>query len=169
MKKKLIFLAIMIIGIVSVVSAADQIFFDLTYGVNFYPAIGGKIGWMHYWNNEKIGLITDLSYYNNGFVEEPEGDWREETKKAHNIGIAAGVVFNNMGMNGVIRTMEYIKLKGILHLWNEPKFYPWLDLGFKLNVFFTDKIALSTGLGADLTFLAFPHFYVSLGTIFTLK
>jgi len=169
MKKKLIFLAVLVIGVVTVASATDQIFFDLTYGVNFYPAIGGKIGWMALLeSNEKIGLITDLSYFNNGFVDE-EGDWREEIKKAHNIGIAAGVVFNNMGMNGVIRTMEYIKLKGILHLWNEPKFYPWLDLGFKLNVFFTNKIALSTGLGADVTFLAFPHIYVSLGTIFTLK
>jgi hypothetical protein len=169
MKKKIIFLAILFFGILFAVSAEDQIFFDLTYGVNFYPAIGGKIGWMHYWNNEKIGLVTDISYYNNGFVEEPEGDWREESKKAHNIGIAAGVVFNNMGMNSVIRTMEYIKLKGILHLWNETKFYPWLDLGFKLNVFFTNTTALSVGIGADLTWLAFPHIYASLGAVFTLK
>jgi len=122
---------------------------------------------MHYWNNEKIGLIADLSYFNNGFVDE-EADWREEIKTAHNIGIASGVVFNNMGMNGVIRTMEYIKLKGILHLWNGPKFYPWLDLGFKLNVFFTDKTALSTGIGSDVTLLAFPHLYFSLGMIFAI-
>ena len=169
MRQKPILFAILIIGVASAASAGDQLFFDLTYGVNFYPAVGGKIGWMHFWDNEKIGLITDVSYYNNGFVEEPEGDWREETKKAHNIGIAAGVVLNNMGMNGVIRTMEYIKLKGILHLLNEPKFYPWLDLGVKLNVFFTNTIALSAGVDADLTWLQFPYLYFSLGMVFTLK
>jgi hypothetical protein len=168
MKKKLICLAVLFIAVASVVSAADQLFFELTGGTSFYPAIGGKIGWMHYWNNEKIGLITDVSYFNNGFVHEPEGDWREWTKKAHNIGIAAGMVFNNMGMNGLIRTMEYIKLKVLLRSWDGITFYPCLDAGFKLNVFFTDKTAFSTGVGTDLPLMAFPHFYLSLGMVFTL-
>jgi opacity protein-like surface antigen len=169
MKKKFICLSVLIIGIASIAPAADQIFFDVNGGVAFYPALGGKIGWMHYWDNEKIGLITDISYYNNGFGVEKEGaDWREETKKAHNIGIGAGVVFNNMGMSGVIRTMEYVQLRALLGLRDEVSFSPALDLGFKLNVFFTEKTALTAGLGTDLSLLIFPYFYFSLGMTFTL-
>jgi len=167
-RKKLFYLIIMFFGFLSVISAADQIYFDLTGGINFYPVIGGKIGWIHYWNNEKIGLITEISYFNNGFVHEPEGNWIEETKEAHNIGIGAGILFNNMGMNGIIRTMEYIKIKGILHLWGDPVFYPWLDLGFKLNVFFKDTTSISAGVGIELTWLSFPHIYFTLGMLFTL-
>ena len=123
----------------SIAPAADQIFFELNAGVYFYPGFGGKAGWMHYWANEKIGFICDVSYYNNGFVGEIEGNWREETKKAHNAGLAAGIVLNNMGMSGVFRTSEYLKLKGVYSAWDKPSFLPYLDAGFKLNVFLPIK------------------------------
>jgi len=135
----------------------------------FYPGFGGKIGWEHYWENEKIGLIADLSYYNNCFVDEMEGDWREQIKYSHNLGLSAGVIFNNMGMNGVLRTSEYIKLKGVWHT-NSTSFpvSPVLDLGFKLDVFFAEKTAVSAGVGLDLTWFVYPFWYASLGMKFTL-
>ena len=169
--KKIICLIVMLIGIASFASAeTDQIFFELNYGVWFYPGFGGKIGWEHYWNNEKIGFIGDVSYYNNGFVRE-EGDWREAIKRSHNIGLAAGIVFNNMGFKGVFRTSEYIKLKG---LWRnsvgtiQSPILPVIDLGFKLDIFFIEKAAFSAGLGFDMTWFIYPYWYASLGMKFTL-
>jgi len=171
--KKIVLLAVLIMGITSFLSATDQIYFDTTAGNQFYAAFGGRIGWMHYWNNEKIGLISDLSYHT--YTPEcPPGDVNYEPTMAHSIGLGTGVVFNNMGMNGVVRTMQYIKLKGILHVWNEidnPEpvaFGAWLDLGFALNVFFTDKTAISVGFGGEVTYIEFPHMYLSLGMKFTL-
>jgi hypothetical protein len=176
MKKKLVCFVVLIIGIVSVVPAEDQFFFNVNIGVAFYPAIGAKVGWMHYWDNEKIGLVADVSYYNNGLKEkdikadtnEDRGDWTDEFRKAHNLGIAAGVVFNNMGMSGVIRTAEYVKLKGLLKLYDGPVFYPCLDFEFKFNVFFTDRTAFSAGLGIEFPLIQFPYYYFSLGMVFTL-
>jgi hypothetical protein len=159
-------LAILAAGIVSAAPAADQIFFELNAGLYFYPGFGGKLGWMHYWKNEKIGFIWDVSYYNNGFVDEVEGDWQEEIKKAHNAGLAAGVVFNNMGMHGLFRTSEYIKLKGVYTTWDKPAFHLYGDAGFKLNVFFTDTAAFSTGIGVEMLMIPYP--YLSLGMTFTL-
>jgi len=171
--KKMIVLAILMLGIASFLSAADQIFFDTTAGTQFYPTLGGRIGWMHYWNSEKIGLVSDLSYH--GYTPEPcVHDGNYEATMAHSIGIASGVIFNNMGMNGVVRTMQYIKLKGIMHVWNEidnPEpvaFGAWLDLGFALNVFFNNKTAISAGFGGEMNILEFPHLYLSLGMKFTL-
>jgi hypothetical protein len=132
----------------------------------FYPGFGGKAGWIHYWKNEKVGFICDVSYYNNGFVGEIEGNWKEEIKKAHNFGLAAGIVFNNMGMNGVFRTGEYIKLKGVYTLWDKPAFLPYLDAGFKINIFFTDTTAVSAGIGVEMLSIPFP--YLALGMTFTL-
>ena len=172
--KKMIFLVILIIGIASILPAADQIYFDTTGGNQFYAAFGGRIGWMHFWSNEKIGLISDLSYHT--YTPEacaPDGSYYAATM-AHSIGLGTGVVFNNMGMNGVFRTMQYIKLKGIMHVWNEidnPEpvvFGAWLDLGFALNVFITDKTAISAGFGSEVNILEFPHLYLSLGMKFTL-
>ena len=168
MNKKFTFFVFLIVGIESFVSAADQVFFELNGGVYFYPGLGGKVGWIHHWNNEKIGLIADVSYYNNGFVDKPEADWREEIKKAHNFGLAAGVVFNNMGFNGLFRTSEYIKLKGVLSLWDKPSFAPVVDLGFKLDVFFAEKTAVSVGTGFEMTWIVYPYWYASLGMKFTL-
>jgi len=171
MKKKLLITVLLIFGIVSVAPAADQIYFELNGGIWFYPGIGGRVGWMKYWQNETIGLICDLTYYNNGFVDELEGGWNKETGGIHNVGVAAGVVFNNMGMNGVIRTMEYIKLRvlvanipsvSLLDIW------PVIDAGFKLNVFIEEKIALSAGIGLDLSYIIYPFPYFSLGMVFTL-
>lgn len=173
MKKKLVCFFIIFTGAAAAVSAADQIYFELNYGMYFYPGVGGKIGWMHYWNNETIGFICDVGYYNNGFVDE--GDWHEYIKIAHNFGLAAGVVFNNMGMQGVVRTAEYIKLRGVYSVWNTPELRPYIDIGFKLNVFFTEKTALSLGIGAELvmdivgeTFGVLPFPGLSLGMTFTL-
>ena len=167
--KKIICLIVMLIGIASFASAeTDQIFFELNYGVWFYPGFGGKIGWEHYWNNEKIGFIGDVSYYNNGFVRE-EGDWREQIKKAHNFGLAAGVVFNNMGFNGVLRTSEYIKLKGLWETYYKTRpIVPVIDLGFKLDVFFAEETTISVGTGLEMTWLVYPYWYASLGMKFTL-
>ena len=169
MKKRVAFFVFFIIGITSFASAGDNVFFELNYGVWFYPGFGGKVGWEHYWNNEKIGLIADVSYYNNGFVDEIEGDWREQIKVAHNFGLAAGVVFNNMGFNGVLRTSEYIKLKG---LWQTNSYLlpivPVIDLGFKLDVFFAEKTAVSIGTGLEMTWIIHPYWYASLGMKFTL-
>ena len=173
MKKKFIVFILLVFGVVSVLPATDQIFFDVTGGVNFYGTVGGRIGWMRYWNNEKIGLITGLSYHGyKPMPYVPEGEVYEGSIY-HNIGLGAGVVFNNMGMNGTLRTMQYIKLKGIVHIWddegnNDSLFTPWLDLGFKLNIFFNNRIALSTGIGAELTWSRFPHFYLSLGMKYAL-
>jgi len=158
----------MLVGVVSFLPAAtDQFFFELNGGVWFYPGFGAKVGWMHFWNNEKIGFIADVSYYNNGFVHKDEGhDWREEIKIAHNFGIAAGVVFNNMGFNGALRTSQHIKLKGVYSIWDRPSLSGLgLDVGFKLNWFFTEKTALSTGIGLDIVPLPYP--YISLGMTFT--
>ncbi|MDR2491676.1 MAG: hypothetical protein LBD20_09785, partial [Spirochaetaceae bacterium] len=162
---KFICFGVIFIGLHTGIHAADQIYFDVNYGVYFYPGVGGKIGWMHYWNNEKVGFICDVHYYNNGFTDE--GDWRESVKIAHNFGLAAGVVFNNMGMNGVLRTAEYIKLKGVYSVWDKPEILPFIDAGFKLNVFFTEKIALSLGVGSEIL-LILPYGYLSLGMTFTL-
>ena len=167
MNKKITLFVFLIIGNISLLSASDQIFFELNGGIWFYPGVGGKIGWIHHWSNEKIGFIADVSYYNNGFVDEIEGDWREAIKMAHNFGLAAGVVFNNMGFNGLFRTSQYIKLKGVLDLWNNnPSFAPGLDVGFKLNLFFMEKTALSLGVGLDI--IPYPYPYISLGMTFTL-
>jgi hypothetical protein len=164
--KKFILLAFLFIGAVSFLPAADQIFFELNGGIWFYPGIGGKVGWIHHWNNEKIGLIADVSYYNNGFTDEGEG-WMENIREAHNVGLAAGVVFNNMGFSGLLRTSEYIKLKGVLSLGDRPSFAPGLDIGFKLNLFLHEKTALSVGIGLDMVYFA-PFPYFSLGMTFTL-
>ena len=169
MNKKFTFFVFFIAGIASFASAADQVFFELNYGVWFYPGFGGKIGWEHYWDNEKIGLIADVSYYNNGFVDELEGDWREQIKVAHNFGLAAGVVFNNMGFNGVLRTSEYIKLKGLWQTYsNFLPVAPVVDLGFKLDVFFAGKTAVSAGIGLEMTWIVYPYWYASVGMKFTL-
>ena len=96
--KKIICFFIMLVGTVSLVPAAtNQFFFELNGGIWFYAGVGAKFGWMRFWNNEKIGFIGDVSYYNNGFVDKHEGDWREAIRIAHNFGLAAGIVFNNMG------------------------------------------------------------------------
>jgi hypothetical protein len=166
LNKKIVYLAILIIGTASAAFAADQIFFELNAGIYFYPGAGGKIGWIHYWKNEKIGFTCDVSYYNNGFVDEIEGNWKEEIKKAHNWGLAAGILFNNMGMNGVFRTSEYIKLKGMYAIWDKPGFLPYLDVGFKLNIFFSDRTALAAGIGLEMLMIPYP--YLSLGMTFTL-
>ena len=104
----------------------------------------------------------------------PEGEVYEGSIY-HNIGLGAGVVFNNMGLNGTFRTMQYIKLKGMLHLWddegnNDPIFSPWVDLGFNLNIYLNNNFALSTGIGTEIDMLwrRFPHFYLSLGIKYTL-
>jgi len=168
MNRKVILFLFLFVGIVSFLSATDQIFFELNGGVYFYPGFGGKVGWIHHWSNEKIGLISDVSYYNNGFVDEIEGDWRNEIKKAHNFGLAAGVVFNNMGMQGMFRTSEYIKLKGVLSHWDKPSFIPGSDIGFKLNIFFIEKTAFSAGIGFENALFYLPYPYFSLGMTFTL-
>ena len=168
MNKKYTLLTFLIVGITSFASAADQVFFELNYGVWFYPGFGGKVGWEHYWKNEKIGLIGDVSYYNNCFVGE-EGDWREQIKHTHNFGLAAGVVFNNMGFNGVLRTSEYIKLKGLWETYYKTRpIVPVIDLGFKLDVFFAEKTAISVGTGFEMTEIVYPYWYASLGMKFTL-
>ena len=167
MGKKIICFTVMLIGIVPFVSAAtDQFFFELDGGVWFYPGIGAKVGWMRFWNNERIGFVGDVSYYNNGFVDELEGDWREEIKKAHNFGLAAGIVFNNMGFNGVLRTSQHIKIKGFLSVWGKPSLAPGLDVGVKLNLFLIEKTALSAGIGLDMVYFM-PYPYISLGMTFT--
>jgi hypothetical protein len=174
MKKKYLIFIFLVFGVTSILTATEQIFLDITGGTSFYGTIGGKIGWMHYWNNEKIGLITDLSYH--CYTPRPYVSEGESYDEAifHNIGIASGVVFNNMGMNGIVRTIEYIKLKGILHIWNEKdnhepiSFFPWLDLGFNLNVYFNSKIAISAGIGAEVTWIKFPYLYLSLGMKYTI-
>ena len=165
MKKKLIVLVILVMGIIPTVQATDQIFFDINGGVAFYPAVGGKIGWMHYWENEKVGLIVDASYL--GIIASyPNADGGTETSYSNVAGISAGAVFNNMGMNGVIRTMQYVKLKLFSDFAEEPTFSPGFDLGFKLNVFFIERVALSSGIGIEAATKLFPHFYLSLGMIF---
>jgi hypothetical protein len=164
MNKNYVLGFVLLAGIGSGAQAADQFFFAIDGGVYFYPGFGGNIGWMHYWKNEKIGFIGDISYYNNGFTGEGDG-WKENIKIAHNIGIAAGVVFNNMDMKGIIRTSEYIKLKGLLSIWDKPSFFPKLDTGFNLNVFFTNKNAFSAGVGVEIP-IFYP--YLSLGMTFTL-
>jgi hypothetical protein len=167
MNKKYTLLAFLIVGIASFASAADRVFFELNYGVWFYPGFGGKIGWEHYWENEKVGFIGDVSYYNNCFSDEK--DWRETIKRTHNLGLTAGVVFNNMGFNGVLRTSEYIKLKA---LWQTYAVLlpiaPVIDLGFKLDVFFAEETAISVGTGLEMTWLVYPYWYASLGMKFTL-
>ena len=168
MKKKLFLLALMLPGFGTTLYAADQIYFEATAGVYFYPGFGGKLGWMHYWNNEKRGLIIDVSYFNNGFVDEIEGDWREVVKIAHNFGLAAGIVFNNMGMDGVFRTSEYIKLKLVYDVWGRPKFIPYINAGVKGNFFFTERAAVGAGLGIELAGFQLPYPYISLGMTFTL-
>jgi hypothetical protein len=165
MNKKINLFVILLVGSISFLSAMDQIFFELNGGVWFYPGVGGKVGWIHHWDNDKIGFICDISYYNNGFVDKHEGNWREEIKIAHNLGLAVGIVFNNMGFNGLFRTSQYIKIKGLLSFWDNPSFAPGLDIGLKLNIFFIEKIALSAGIGFEIPIL-YPYF--SLGMTFTL-
>ncbi|MDR2520944.1 MAG: hypothetical protein LBC72_00100 [Spirochaetaceae bacterium] len=167
MKKKLACFGIIFAGLNAGLYATDQIYFELNCGAYFYAGIGGKIGWMRFGNNEKVGFICDASYYNNGFVDEYEGDWHETVKIAHNIGLAAGVIFNNMGMDGVLRTSEHIKLKGLYTIWDRPQLVPCLDIGFKLNAFFTEETALTMGIGYEI-YVIIPFPYVSLGMIFTL-
>jgi hypothetical protein len=168
MYKKYLCAALLAGAIAAPLSAADQFFFELNRGVFFYSALGGKIGWMHYGKNEKIGFICDINYFNNGFVDEFEGDWREAVKIAHNIGAAAGIVFNNMGMDGVIRTSEYIKLKGVYSFWDNPTIYPFLDLDFKLSVFFADQAGITAGIGIEPLIIPYMfYFHISLGMILT--
>ena len=69
-----------------------------------------------------------------------------------------------MGMSGVIRTMQCVKLKLFFDL--VKNFTPGFDLGLKLNVFFTERVALSGGLGVEAGGELFPHIYLSLGMIF---
>ena len=146
MNKKYTLFAFLIVGNLSLLSAADQIFFDLNGGVWFYPGFGGRVGWIHHWNNEKVGLIADIGYYNNGFTDDG-GSVAENIGIAHNFVFAAGVVFNNMGFKGLLRTSEYIKLKGGLSLWDSPSPILGLDIGFKLNVFFLEKPPFRLELG----------------------
>jgi hypothetical protein len=54
----------------------------------------------------------------------------------------------------------------VYSIWDKPGFSPYLDGGFKLNIFFMDKTALSLGIG--LQTIMIPFFYLSLGMIFTL-
>ena len=168
--KKVICFLVMLIGIASFASAADQVFFELNGGDWSYPGIFAKVGWMHFWNNEKIGFIGDVSYYNKSFIVKHENDEivRTITDRTHNIGLAAGIVFNNMGFKGVLRTSEYIKLKG---LWQTSTallpIVPVLDLGFKLDVFFVEKTAFSAGLGLEIS-AGLPSLYALLGMKFTL-
>ncbi|MDR2509569.1 MAG: hypothetical protein LBC77_02875 [Spirochaetaceae bacterium] len=168
MKKKLVCFCIFIAGLNAGLYAADQIYFELNAGAYFYTGLGAKIGWIHFWNNEKIGFICDAGYYNNGFVEEPGADWREIIKIAHNFGLAAGVVFNNMGLDGVLRTQEYIKLRAVYSIWDRPKLVPCIDLGLKLSVFFSENTAVSLGIGME-TVIMLPCPYLSLGMTFTLE
>jgi hypothetical protein len=161
--KRLACFALLIMGTASAVPA-DQIFFELNAGLYFYPGLGGKTGWIHYWTNEKIGFICDVSYYNNGFVNETEGNRKAAIEKAHNVGLAAGVVFNNTGMHGVLCTSEYIKLKGVYSIWDKPALLPYLDAGFKINMFFTDTTAFAAGTGLEMLMIPYP--YLSLGMTF---
>ena len=156
MNKKLVFLIFLIIGIVSFVSAKDRIFFDFNYGVLVYPGFGGKIGYEHYWNNEKIGFIADVNYHNSG---------------DNYFGLAAGIVFNNMGFNGVLRTSEYIKLKGVFATRKVNSNYfiaPNVDFGFNLDVFFAEKISFFAGFGYEMRLMFLPHLYTSTGMRITL-
>ena len=169
MKKTYLFIAVFAAVCAADISAGDQIFFEVNGGVFFYPALGGKIGWMHYGENEKIGFICDINYFNNGFVDEFEGDWKEEVKQAHNFGAAAGVVFNNMGMSGVIRTSQYIKLKGVYSIWGRPTFYPFLDLGCKLGISFAENAGFAAGIGIEPLIIPYLfYFHISAGMLFTL-
>jgi len=195
MEKKLIFFAVLIIGIISaapadsVLAGADQYFFDINFSWIFYPAsihsaLGGKFSWMHYWVNKKaellkIGFVGELGYYAESPVAPwPEDDWWVEGKKARNFTAALGMVINNTGNVDRPNTMEYIKLKGILHSfrssyppWNEPRIYPFsLDVGFKLNAPFdtyaSSSGGISFGLGIDLIGFRFPSPYFSVGFVY---
>jgi hypothetical protein len=168
MRKKCLCAAVFAFAVAVHIPADDQIFFELNSGVYFYSALGAKIGWMHYWENEKVGFICDINYFNNGFVDEFEGDWQEAVQIAHNIGLAAGVVFNNMGMSGVIRTSEHIKLKGVYSIWERPTFYPFLDLGFNLGLFFSDNAGITAGVGIEPLIIPYlVYFHFSVGMVFT--
>lgn len=171
MKKMILCIVVLLIGITAILPAAtDQFSFDLNAGVWFYPGFGTRISWMRFWTNDRIGVIGDIRYYNNGFfgVESCGGnEMRENIRRAHNFGFAAGIVFNNMGFSGVIRTSQYIKLGCTFStwnwdLWNRLEVFPVINIGAKISAFFTEKTALSLGLGFDNIF---P--YVSLGMIFT--
>jgi len=152
MKKKIICLIVLFIGIVSVMPAqTDQFFFEMNGGVWFYPGVGGKVGWMHFCFSDKIGLIADLSY--RVLFHTPPGG---EMWNSHDLGFAAGIVFNNMGMNGTIRTSQHIKIKSVYSVsvqegrdYPEHSFAPCLDAGFRLSVFFNETTAVFAGVGIE--------------------
>jgi len=196
MKKKPVFFVILIIGIVSAAPAAEQFFFDFTSGLKFYPVslfspvLGAKFSWAlygkdKYGDDSMSGGIFDISYYNNGLLNNGlSGNWREEINIAHNFGLAAGWVVNWNRMD-IARTAKdkkgniiviprtshtsYLKLKGVLHLGNELKLYPGIDfMLLKWNIFPAKKPAgFSIGLGADYTWpQRYPTPYISVGAVF---
>ena len=183
MKKKIICFIVFFIGIVSVMPAAtNQFFFDLNGGIWFYPGIGGRVGWLRFWNNERIGFIGDVRYRfifsSAPALAPPPGSVGEDRQvnNYHTIGLAAGVVFNNMGMSGTFRTSQYLKFGGVFDIPNTAgednrfSFYPIsnpgviINPGVKISMFFTETTALSAGIGLENIF---PYF--SLGMTFSRK
>ena len=155
MKKKIVCLIVLFIGIVSIMPAqTDQIFLDLNGVLRFYPGFETNVGWMRCWVNERIGFIGHARYIAT-FAFNPS-DGGIEFIPMHDIGLMAGAVFNNMGFNRTFRTSQYAKIGGGYYISeNTSKFRLLWAVGCNLDAYFTDAIALSAGIGWDTDFLKF--------------